>query len=183
MNTFCCSDIHFIWFSFSQLIYLFLHYAILKTIYWPTSSLSWSWWWPSHCCWRWNISNNRGIHQQMEVFPLLKCIISKIQWQRKCLLSWIRMGWLIEKCKCYKMNNFQVNIFSCFYFNIQYFSYSCFKFLIIFLAILGFCFIFTNTSNLFSWFKVVWKKCLFSWHENSLPCTHQPSYHNMFMPT
>jgi hypothetical protein len=134
MDTFCCSDIHFIWFSFSQFIYLFLHYAILKKIYWPISCLSWSWWWPSHCCWRWNISNNRGIHQQMEVFPLLKCIISKIQWQTNVFyhgnewddqsINANATNWII-----FKLIYFHVFISI---FNFQFFSYSCLKILIIF---------------------------------------------------
>jgi hypothetical protein len=90
---------YFVWFlktivfSFSllvswifQLRKLFIDCAASNILYWPTSSLSWSSWWPSHCYKRWSTREHGWIHWQMEICPFSKCTIPRVQWQKNFLI-------------------------------------------------------------------------------------------------
>lgn len=92
---------YFVWFqitivfSFSLLVFwtfqlrkLFIDCVALKILYWPISSLSCNSWWPSHCCRRWSTKKHEWIHSQMETCLFSKCILPRVQWQRKLFLSW-----------------------------------------------------------------------------------------------
>ncbi len=93
-HVFCWFQITIV-FSFSLLVFwtfqlrkLFIDSVALKTLYWPTSSLSCNSWWPSHCCRIWSIKEHGWIHSQMETCPFSKCTLPRVQWQRKPFLSW-----------------------------------------------------------------------------------------------
>jgi hypothetical protein len=92
---------YFVWFqktiafSFSllvswtfQLRKLFIDCVVLKILYWPTSFLSCNSWWPSHCCRRWSTGDHGWIHWQIKTYPFSKCILPRVQWQKKPFLSW-----------------------------------------------------------------------------------------------